>query len=115
MIMKLTAKTHAILDYIVVIFLLMSPSLFHLPATTAIFTYVLGVVHLSLTALTDFPLGVFKVIPFKVHGAIELLVSGSLVAAAFILAQIDGTIAKTFYLSFAAVVFLTWLISDYKR
>lgn len=112
--MKLRAKAHGTLDYVVVVFLLVSPTIFNLPRTTGIFTYVLGFVHLGLTVLTDFPLGLVKVIPFKVHGMIELIVSIALIIAAFVLAGIDGTIAQIFYLSFAAAVFLTWLVTDYK-
>lgn len=112
--MKLPAKAHGILDYLVVVFLLVSPTIFNLPRTTALFTYVLGFVHLSLTVFTDFPLGVVKVIPLKVHGMIELIVSIMLIIAAFVLAGIDGAIAQLFYLVFAAVVFLTWLMTDYR-
>ncbi len=112
--MKLKAKAHGVLDYIVVIFLFASPTLFNLPMTTSIFTYILGFVHLGLTVTTDFPLGLVKLIPLKIHGIIELVVSFALVGAAFVLQAMDGPIAKYFYLSFAAAVFLTWLMTDYK-
>ncbi len=73
--MKLNSKTHGIVDYLVVVFLLIAPTAFHLPETTAVFTYVLGGIHLALTVLTNFEFGLVKVIPFKTHGLIELVVS----------------------------------------
>lgn len=81
---------------------------------TSIFTYALGGVHLGLTVLTKFELGLIKVIPFKVHGCIELVVSIGLIGAAFFLGSKEGNLARNFYLGFAIAVFLTWLITDYR-
>lgn len=111
---KLNAKTHAVVDYVVVIFLLVSPTIFSLPTTTSVFTYILAAVHLGLTVMTAAPVGVFNLIPLKIHGVIELIVSVLLIGVAFVLEATDGAIAKVFYLSFAAAVFLTWLMTDYK-
>lgn len=108
-------KTHGIIDYLSVIFLFASPTIFNLPSTTATFTYILGSIHLLLTLGTDFPPGVFKIVPLKIHGWIELLVSIVLVGAAFYLGSIDGSIAKIFYLCFAVALFITWLLTDYKK
>ena len=112
--MKINSKIHGIIDYLVVIFLWSAPSLFNLPETTSMFTYILGGIHLVLTVLTKFELGLIKVIPFKIHGWIELIVSIALVAVAFLLGNMEGEIARNFYLGFAVAVFLTWLITDYK-
>jgi hypothetical protein len=110
----LTSKLHGIIDYVVVIFLLASPSLFSLPEFTACCTYILAGIHLTLTVLTDFEVGLFKVIPLKIHGTIELTVSLALVAFAFYLGGREGDLARNFYLGFGIAVFLTWLVSDYE-
>jgi hypothetical protein len=52
-------------------------------------------------------------VPLKIHGWIELIVSIAMVGVAFYLGNLDGSLSKTFYLLFAAAVFVTWLISDY--
>ncbi len=109
----LDPKTHGIIDYLVVIFLWASPTLFGLPPTTALFTYVLGGIHLLLTVSTRFPLGFLNLIPFQLHGTIELIVSLVLVGVAFYLGGEEGALARNFYLGFAAAVFLTWLVTDY--
>lgn len=111
----LNAKTHGIIDYLVVIFLLAATSLFGLPATTALFTYILGGIHLALTVFTRTDLGLIKVIPFPVHGWIELVVSVALVAVAFYLGDMEGALAQNFYLAFAGAVFLVWLLTDYRK
>ena len=112
--MKINSKTHGIIDYLVVVFLAASPTIFSLPETTSIFTYVLAGIHLTLTVLTNFELGVVKVIPFKFHGWIELLVSIALIGIAFFLGNKDGDIARNFYIGFGIAVFLTWAITDYR-
>lgn len=111
----LSSKIHGVVDYLVVLFLWLSPSLFGLPEQTALFTYILGGVHLTLTVLTNFELGIFKVIPLKLHGWVELAVSVALVGVAFFLGSLEGELARNFYLGFALAVFATWAITDYKN
>ncbi len=112
--MKINSRIHGSIDYGVVAFLLISPMYFGLPDITAKFTYALGIIHLLLTVATNFEMGIFKIIPFKIHGTIELIVSLALIGAAFYLGNLEGNLSKYFYLSFAIAVFLTWLITDYK-
>lgn len=109
----ISPKLHGIIDFLVVLFLLASPMLFGLNGFVAIFTYALGMVHLLLTLLTDFSAGLFKVIPFALHGAIELIVGIALIILAFTIFKDSGT-GKVFYLGFGAAVLLTWLFTDYK-
>lgn len=111
--LKLNSKIHGIIDYGVVIFLWLSPTLFGLLKFTSIFTYILGGIHLLLTITTDFELGVIKRIPLNLHGLIELIVSLALVGAAFLLGSLEGDTSKRFYLFFALAVFVTWVLTDY--
>ena len=112
--MKLNSRMHGAVDYGVVIFLLVSPTFFGLPYITGMCTYALAIIHLLLTIGTNFELGIVKIIPFKVHGIIELIVSLALVGVAFYLGNLEGDLSKYFYLSFAIAVFVTWIITDYK-
>ena len=73
----------------------------------------LAIVHLLLTVLTNFKAGVFKLIPFKVHGYIELIVAVALIAIAFYFGNTEGNMARNFYIGFGIAVFLTWLLTDY--
>ncbi len=111
--MKLDSRIHGAIDYGVVLFLLLSPTLFALPAYTSKFTYALAFIHLLLTMSTKFELGIFKIISFKLHGIIELIVSLALVAVAFYLGNMEGDVSRNFYLAFAIAVFFTWVITDY--
>lgn len=110
----INSRLHGIIDYLVVVFLLAAPSLFGLPPTAALFTYVLGGIHLALTLLTNTDLGLIKVIPFPIHGWIELVVSIVLVGAAFYLGGLEGDLARNSYLGFAGAVFVVWALTDYR-
>ena len=109
----ISPKLHGIIDFVVVLFLLASPMLFGMNGFLAIFTYALGLVHLALTLLTDFNAGLFKVISFPLHGAIECVVGIALIVLSFTLFK-DAPIGKVFYLYFGIAVLLTWLFTDYK-
>lgn len=110
----LNSKIHGIIDYAVVLFLWASPTLFHLPEITSLFTYLLAGIHLGLTISTQYEMGIFKMIPLPVHGWIELVVSIALIGIAFYLGSIEGEVARNFYLAFGAAVFVTWVVTDYK-
>jgi hypothetical protein len=78
-----------------------------------IFTFALGIVHLSLTLLTDFDMGIFKIIPLKIHGTIEVTVSVVLVFIAFLFRSWEDQTSFYYYLVFSLVLFLVWLTSSY--
>ena len=110
----LTPKSHGAIDYVVVIFLLISPSVFGLSHFVSMITYVLGGIHLVLTLFTNFHYGLFKIIPFSLHGWIELVVSVILIAAHWLLGFGGNAVDRIFYISFGIAVFATWLVTDYK-
>lgn len=109
----ISSQLHGIIDYLVVVFLGMSPTLFGMPHTVAMCTYGLGLIHLILTLITDFGSGMFKLIPFPVHGTIELIVGIALPILAFILFK-DDTTAKIFYTVVGIAVLVVYRLTDYK-
>jgi hypothetical protein len=111
---KLSPRVHGILDYFTVLLLLSSPSLFDMQTNGALFTYVLAIVHLILTLLTDFPPGVFKIIPLKLHGLIEIVVSIALIVVAVWFRSSGDNVSFYYYLIFAIILFIVWTTSEYK-
>ncbi len=109
------SKLHGIIDYVVVAFLLVSPTLFALSPFVATITYALAGIHFVLTVLTDFPYGIAKIIPYKIHGLVEFLVSTLLVALPWILHFDGNDNDRHFYIGFGIAVFLTWLFTDYQH
>jgi len=112
--MMINSKLHGIIDYLLVIFLLVAPSIFHLENTTSLLAYILAGIHFALTICTNFEYGVVRFIPFKTHGYVELVVSFALVGLAFYLGGLDGNASKNFYIGLAIAVFVVWTLTDYK-
>jgi len=108
----ISPKIHGIIDYLVVVFLLASPTIFGFTGLLATFTYALGGVHLLLTILTAYSAGLIKVIPLALHGLIEFVVGVVLIVLAYTLFK-DDVAGKLFYIVFGTVVLLTWLVTDY--
>lgn len=109
----INSKTHAILDYLLVAALLLSPTLFGMEGGLATFTYVLGVVHMALTALTAFEYGLVRVIPFGVHGMIELVVGLGLLGTAFYFRSHEVELGFRFYLALSLVIIGVFLLTDF--
>ena len=105
---------HGILDYVVVIFLLIAPSVFAgMGATLTVVVYALAVAHLALTLFTRFSAGLFPVLPLKIHALIELVVALGLVVSPWILAFAENAFARNFVIMFGAIIFVVWLLSDF--
>ncbi len=109
----LSPKVHGMLDYVVVLLFLAAPKLIGLQGASALLSYALAGVHFLVTVLTDFPMGLVKLIPLKVHGWIELAVAPTLIAVPWVLGFAQVPAARWFYVADGVVIFLTWLITDY--
>ena len=108
----LSPRIHGVLDYVIVVFFLLAPTLFDLPYGPSTLAYVLAVAYLTMTVLTDFPLGMVEVISFGVHGVVELVFAIALVVLPWILSDMFRD-AQGFYTAVGVVLFLLWLSSDY--
>ena len=110
----ITPHLHGVLDYVVVVLFLLAPTLFGFGGTAALLAYALAGVHLLMTVLTDFPLGfVGRVIPFRVHGTVELVVGAALAVLPWLLTDVFGE-AALFFSAAGVAILLVWLLTDYR-
>ena len=113
--MKIIApRVHGYLDYVTVVVFLLAPTLLGLTGFPAQLAYALAGIHLAMTLVTDFPLGVVKLIPFSIHGWIERIVGPLLVVVSFIPGFATNTAAQMFYLGIGVVIILVGLLTDYQ-
>jgi len=110
----LSPRAHGFLDFVVVLGFLVAPSLFDFSGTAATVSYVLAAVHLGMTLLTDFPMGIVKAIPFTLHGTLEFVIALTLVALPWVLDFDRDMGARNFYVGAALVIFAVWLTTDYQ-
>ena len=103
-----TKQIHAYLDYPVALALIALPFLLGLGETNPLalqLSVATGVAALILTILTDHQLGVVRVIPYKIHLIVDLLVGIVFVIAPFLL-SFEGLDAYYYWLNGAAVLFV---------
>lgn len=95
----ISAKTHSIIDYVHVGTNFLVGALFHRNGNTraAYAAYALGASVLANTLMTDYPLGVFRLYSFKVHGALDYGVAAASAALPSILGITDTGAAKYFW------------------
>jgi hypothetical protein len=113
--MRLLSPTvHGYIDYFVVILFACAPMLFGFAGVPATLCYVLAAVHLTMTLLTAFPLGVLKVVPFPIHGAIEAVVVLALAVFPWLLGFAEVHAARNFFLFSAAAIAIVVALTNYR-
>jgi hypothetical protein len=110
----ITPRVHGYLDYVTVVVFLLAPTLIGLTGIPAMLAYALAGIHLLMTLVTDFRLGVVKLIPFTIHGWIERVVGPLLVLVSFIPGFAIDTAAQVFYFGIGVVIILVGLLTDYQ-
>jgi hypothetical protein len=106
-----SARVHAYFDYALVLLLVLGPLAIGLDERAATVAYVLAMAHCGFTLMTAFGLGAARAIPLPVHGACELGLAVGLVLAPWAFAFEPA--ARLFFVAIAALVGLSWLVSDY--
>ena len=110
----ISARAHGVLDYAVAAVFLNAPMVFGFQHTTASkLAYWLTGIHLLLTACTDFPLGPFRWIPFKIHGAIELVAGLFVLVAPWIFGFSDQAPPRNFFVVMGILILIVVALSDY--
>jgi hypothetical protein len=71
-------KTHGLIDYTTSSAVAMAPKLLNMPKRAAAACYGLAAGYTALSMMTKYPAGAKKVVPFKGHGAAELMIGAAL-------------------------------------
>jgi hypothetical protein len=109
------AWLHAIADYAVALSLIVVAIVAGGPGKAVAAGVVIGAVVLVVSMLTRYPLGVIKLLPFKVHSAGDYLAVVLLVASPFALGFTHSARGLTiFYIGAGAAVLLVSLVTNYQ-
>ena len=110
----ITPKRHGAIDYGFLGIALAGPTLLGLNGTAKVIFAVLGLVQGTLNAFTDQPLALRRLVPFRVHGRLEL---GG-VPVYFLLPVLTGAVddsrALAFYLVAGALLLAVFVLTDWK-
>jgi hypothetical protein len=111
----ISPRVHGILDYAFVVVFLNAPMVFDFHGTPAKIVYWLAGIHLLMTGCTDFPLGFFKFIPFRIHGAIDLVAGVFLLVAPWIFGFSADHTARNFFVALAIVDFVVVALTNFSQ
>jgi hypothetical protein len=112
----LSPKLHGCVDYLTSAGFALAPMLFMIKGVTpaVMGCYVISAGLLLMSFVTRYPLGVVRLVPFQVHGALELLGTPVIVAYPWIAGFDHVPAARNFYVVAGLALFLLWLITDYR-
>jgi hypothetical protein len=109
------AKLHGVLDFASALVLIVVALAIGGSGVAVATGVALGVVLIVVSLLTDYPLGLVRVIPFKVHSAGDYLGALSLVAAPFALGYNDTDATLSFvYIATGVALIAVSLITNYE-
>jgi len=112
----ISARVHGILDYAMVAAFLNAPMVLGFQGTTpAKIAYWLAGLHLLITGCTNFPPGVFRWIPFRIHGAIDLVAGVFLLAAPWVFGFSALYGARNFFVGIAILIFVVVGLTDFSQ
>lgn len=104
--MKIISPTlHGILDYLTCGFFLVAPFEFNFTGTYAIVCNLLAGGYLVISLLTNMPFGLFKIIPFWLHGKLELVSGAVFIVSPWVFGFAGNGTARNVFVG-AGIVFL---------
>ena len=109
----ISGRIHGVLDYAFVAAFLNAPMVFGFHGTPAAVAYWVAGIHLLMTGCTDFPLGFFKWIPFRIHGVIDLLGALFILVAPLLIGFADDHAARNFFVVTAIIALVVVALTDY--
>ncbi|RTR26837.1 hypothetical protein [Deinococcus radiophilus] len=108
----LTPRTHGAVDYLACAGMFWLPGALGLPEKTRRASQLAALSYLGVAALTDYPLALRRVIPFRVHGQTELL---SVPLLALMPRLLDAnTRERQYWHALAGLVSVAYLGTDWK-
>lgn len=110
----LSPRVHGYIDYAAAVMLFLAPTLFGFGGVPATICYVLGAMHTVMTLLTAYPLGLAKLIPFPVHGGIEVFVALFAFASPWLFGYSHVDAARNFFIAAGISLAVVWLVTDYR-
>lgn len=112
----LSARLHGFFDLGIVAVFVLGPFFFGLGGYVAAVAWGIAALHLLMTLLTRFPLGVVKVIPFPIHGVVELVAGVVFVLAMPRLLEASlGSPARAFFIDAGVAVLAIWALTRYRE
>jgi hypothetical protein len=109
----ITPRRHAAIDYGFLLVGLAVPTLLGLNGAARVLFAALALGQTTLNAFTDHSLALKRLVPFKLHGRIELSNVPVYFGLPFLVGAIDGARALAFYLVTGATLLSVFFLTDW--
>lgn len=110
----LTPRVHGMVDYAACAAMLLLPGRLGLSAPAQKASQAFALSYLGVTVLTDFPLAVKRMIPFPVHGQIELLSAPLLLLTPQLIDREAGKSEHYYFQGLTLMVLTAYLSTDWR-
>ena len=111
----ITPFAHGVIDYATTAAVAAAPRLMNFPAPAARLAYALATTYTTLSALTDYPLAVKKIVPFKAHGAAELAIGAALPMVPWMLGFSKHRPARNMFIGLAGFSMVVAMLTDWEK
>ena len=114
--MKFISPTlHGVLDYLTCGLFLLAPTIFGFTGTYATVCYILGVGYLVVSLITNMPLGAIRLLPFWLHGRLELVSGPVFIAAPWLFGFANANpLARNFFVIMGIVFLVVFLCTQWR-
>ena len=111
----ISPRMHGVLDYATAAATAAAPEVLGFPRSAALAGRALAGGYTGLSALTNYPLSVKRVVPFRAHGAMEAVLGLALPALPWMLGFAKNRAARNFFLGLTAVTFVVAALTDWRE
>jgi hypothetical protein len=109
----ISRKAHGAIDYGFLGMMLAAPSLLGLTGAARTLSYLLGGVQGGLNAITDQPLAVKRLVPFRTHGTIELASGPAFVLLPVVTGALKQPKARAFFGAALGLLATVYALTDW--
>jgi hypothetical protein len=111
----ISARIHGVIDYATIAAFAMAPTLLDLPAVPAMLCYIMAASYGIVTLITDMPLGMIHLLPFRGHGAIEFLSAPILIAAPWLFGFYGHDLSRWLFVGAGILTLVVFSLTDWKN
>jgi len=109
----ISPSVHGIIDYLMSAVFLALPTQFAFDGTYAYVCYALAAGYLLVALFTNMPFGLFRWIPFRVHGGFELVSALMFIASPWIFQFSQNGTARNLFIGLGIAFLLVYALTDW--
>lgn len=111
----ISPRVHGMIDYGTSAAVAAAPAILDVPKTARHLFEGLATGYTGLSSLTDYPLSLKRLVPFKVHGAAELAIAVILPAMPWLLGFADDRAARNMCFGLSALTVVVSALTDWDQ